>query len=67
MRVKLLVGRPEAGRFLQPGDEHDYPQDEALRLISGGYAAPVAAAKVERAVKPPAPERRKAAKREPRG
>lgn len=37
---------------LQPGDEHDFPDDEAIRLINAGYAVPVAGTKIETAVRP---------------
>jgi hypothetical protein len=58
--VKLLVGRPCGGLTLKPGDECDLPQDEAVRLIARGDAVPVAEAAVERAVKKPIRETRKA-------
>lgn len=32
------------------GDEYDLPQDEAVRLLSAGFAVPVAEPVVERAV-----------------
>jgi len=54
----MLVGLSGPTLSLGPRDEHDFPQDEALRLISAGYAAPVAEIQIERAVAPPAPERR---------
>ena len=58
MLVRMLVGLSGNQYSLGPKDEHDFPQDEALRLISAGYAVPVAELKVERAVAAPAPERR---------
>ncbi len=59
MRVRLLVGRPSAGKIIESGAEHDFPQDEAIRLISVGNAVPVVEDKIERAVAQPAPEIRK--------
>lgn len=58
MLVKMLVGI--SGRFytLEPGDEFHFPDDEADRLVSAGYAVPVVELKTERAVREPAPERR---------
>ena len=44
---------------LQPGDEHDFPQDEAMRLASAGYAVPACGPHYETADAAPAPERRK--------
>lgn len=58
MLVRLTTGLSGPAYSLGPGDERDFPQDEALRLISAGYAVPVSERKVERAVKAPAPERR---------
>lgn len=58
MLIKMLVGLSGPALLLQPGDEHDFPQDEALRLVSADYAVPVSEKKVERAVQMAAPERR---------
>ncbi|TDH35716.1 hypothetical protein E2A64_10290 [Pseudohoeflea suaedae] len=58
MLIKMTVGLSGVEYSLNPGDERDFPQDEAIRLIEAGYAAPVAERKVEKAVKAPAPERR---------
>lgn len=62
MLIRMLVGLSGTAYTLGPGDERDFPQDEALRLISAGYAAPVAEIKLERATVAPAPERRRAKK-----
>lgn len=51
---------------LDPGDEHDFPQDEALRLITAGYAVPVSDVQLEHAVPAPVIERREDAAWEPR-
>lgn len=60
MLVRMLVGISGPLYTLGPGDEFHFPQDEAMRLISAGFAAPVAEVKIERAVVAPAPERRTA-------
>ena len=54
----MLVGLSGPAYCLEPGDEHGFPQDEAMRLITAGYAVPAAEVIVERAVAAPAPERR---------
>lgn len=59
MRVKILVSLA-GGVTLSPGDVFDFPKDEALRLISAGYALPHADTKVEVATKAPVAERRQA-------
>jgi hypothetical protein len=41
---------------LEPGDEREFPQDEAVRLIAAGFAVPVATTEVELAVKNPVVE-----------
>ena len=51
MKVRLLVGRPFEGKILQAGEEPDLPEDEAIRLVSGGYAVPVDEDATEKAVK----------------
>ncbi|SCW80592.1 hypothetical protein SAMN02927924_03030 [Sphingobium faniae] len=43
---------------LSPGDEHDFPDGEALRLIEAGFAVPIAGGKVERAVRRKPAEKR---------
>lgn len=53
----MLVGLTGA-ISLQPGDERDFPQDEAVRLVSAGFAVPVAEAILERAAKAPPREKR---------
>ncbi|MBZ9973503.1 hypothetical protein LB517_28135 [Mesorhizobium sp. BR1-1-12] len=53
MLIKMLVGLSGSAYSLGPGDERDFPQDEALRLISAGFAVPVAEEKIERAVAVP--------------
>lgn len=58
MLVKMLVGLSGPAYSLAPGDERDFPQEEALRLIAAEYATPVAGKTIERAVVAPAPEKR---------
>ncbi len=59
MLVRMCTGLSGPHYILSPGDEHDFPQDEAVRLIEAGYAVPVAGEKVGRAVrKTPAKETR---------
>ena len=58
MNIKMLVGLSGNEYSLAPGDEHAFPDVEAIRLIDAGYAVPVAEVKNERAVAQPAPERR---------
>ncbi len=52
MLVRMVVGLAGPTTSLAPGDEADFPQAEALRLIEAGYAVPAVEAKIERAVKP---------------
>lgn len=54
----MLVGLSGPTINLMPGDEADFSQDEAMRLIKGEIAVAVAEAKIERAVKRPAQEKR---------
>ena len=52
MMVRMVVGLAGPTTSLAPGDEADFPQAEAVRLIEAGYAVPMVEAKIERAVKP---------------
>lgn len=52
MKVRMAVGLSGPAVCLSPGDEAEFEQAEALRLIAAGYAVPVEARKVEKAVKP---------------
>ncbi len=58
MHIRMLAGLSGNEYSLSPGDERDFPDAEAIRLIAAGYAVPVAEVRVERAVAQPAPERR---------
>lgn len=64
MRIKLLVGLSGPAFTLNPGDEREFPQDEAVRLVAAGFAVPVSEPKIERAILDAPAERRK--KRETR-
>lgn len=52
MMVRMAVGLVGPTTSLAPGDEAEFPQAEAVRLIAAGYAVPVVEAKIERAVRP---------------
>ncbi len=55
----MTVGLSGPTLTLSPGDEHDFPDAEAKRFVAAGFAVPVMAEKVERAVKrAPAKEKR---------
>lgn len=56
----MLVGLSGPATNLSPGDEYDFPNDEALRFIEAGFAVPVVEIQRERAVKKPITEKRKA-------
>lgn len=58
MRVRLLVGLSGPAYNLAPGEEFDFPQAEAARLVDAGYAVPAAERKIERAVVAPVLEKR---------
>lgn len=58
MRVRLLVGLSGPAYSLGPGDEQDFPQSEAIRLIQAGYAVPIEERRAEQAIKPATPEQR---------
>lgn len=58
MKIKMLVGLAGPNYALSPGDEREFPDAEAIRLIDVGYAVPATAARVEITMRPPAPETR---------
>lgn len=62
MKIRMLVGLAGNEYALSPGDEREFPDKEAIRLIDAGYAVPVAEEKTERAVAQPATEKRKKGK-----
>jgi hypothetical protein len=58
MLIRMLVGLSGPAYTLSPGDERDFPPDEAARLIAAGYAVPASEQPIERAVRRRAPEKR---------
>lgn len=58
--VKLLVGLSGPAGTLEPGDDYECDQWEASRLIERGFATPIVAPRIERAVAAPVVEKRKA-------
>lgn len=54
----MTVGLSGPTMTLNPGDERDFPQEEAVRLIAAGYAVPVVERQIERAVAEPVAETR---------
>lgn len=66
MLIRLTTGLSGPAYSLGPGDERDFPQDEALRLIAAGYAVPVTEVKVEHAVQAPVVETRPSGRKKAR-
>ena len=61
MKLQMLVSMAGADFALNAGEETErFTGAEATRIIAAGYAVPVAEPTIERAVKSPAKERRKA-------
>lgn len=58
MKIRMTVGLSGNKYSLAPGDEYEFPDGEAIRLVEAGYADPVAEQKVERTVALPVAERR---------
>lgn len=58
MLIRMLVGLSGSEYSLGPGDERDFPDAEAIRIVEAGFAVPVVEHPVEKAVKTPAIERR---------
>ena len=58
MKIKMLVGLAGNEYSLAPGDERDFPDGEAIRLVAAGYAVPAVAKKAEHAFGQPVTERR---------
>lgn len=58
MKIRMTVGLSGNEYSLGPGDERDFPDAEAIRLIDAGFATPVAEVKIERAMAETASERR---------
>lgn len=64
MRVRMEVGLSGPAINLSPGDEHEFPDAEAVRLIAAGYAVPAEAREIEMAVEDRVAERRGKRKRD---
>lgn len=58
MKIKLLVSLAGTYEAFNAGDEHDWDDADAIRLIEAGFAVPVSELKIERAVAAPAAEKR---------
>lgn len=54
----MLVQLSGPAMQLEPNDERDFPQEEAIRLVRAGYAVPVAGTEIEAAVLPSSAETR---------
>lgn len=50
MLVRMTVELAGRDFFLAPGDEMEFPDAEAVRLVAAEYAVPVATQEIERAV-----------------
>lgn len=58
MEIRVLVGLSGNEYSLSPGDQRDFPEKEAIRLIEAGFAVPVSEKRVEHAVRDAPAERR---------
>jgi hypothetical protein len=58
MKIRAMVGLSGNEYSIAPGDEREFPKDEAIRLIEANFAVPVADVPIERAVKDAPTERR---------
>jgi hypothetical protein len=58
MLVRMTTGLSGPAFSLSRGDERDFPDGEAIRLINAGYAVPVEARQAEFTTLPPAAETR---------
>jgi hypothetical protein len=56
MLIRMTVGLCGPTMTLEPGDEREFPQDEAVRLIAAGFAVPVVTTAIEIAVADPVME-----------
>lgn len=50
MLVRMLVQLSGPGMLLEPGDEREFQDAEAMRLIAAEYAVPVVGCDSERAI-----------------
>ncbi len=58
MRVRMLTGLSGPAYSLARGDEREFSDAEAIRLVEAGYAVPVADTGRETATRPAPPEKR---------
>ncbi|MEQ1956007.1 hypothetical protein [Mesorhizobium sp. CN2-181] len=58
MMVRLNTCLSGNAYCLLPGDEHEFPDDEAARLITAGFAVPVTDRKMETTTKKRVSEKR---------
>lgn len=58
MKIRMSVGLSGNEYSLAPGDEREFPDAEAIRLVEAGFAIPIAEVKIERAVAGTGSERR---------
>lgn len=59
MKIKMLTGLSGPEYNLAPGDERDFEDAEAIRLVSAGFAVPAEAAPSETTSKKAAAKTRK--------
>lgn len=67
MIVRMVVGLSGPTLSLEPGDERDFPRDEAIRLLKAGYAVPVLERRIETTDAPPAHEIRRRGRQRKQG
>lgn len=60
MNIRMLTGLSGPAYNLAPGDEREFEDAEAKRLVGAGFAVPAPKAKRETATKKPADETRAA-------
>ena len=58
MKIRMTTSLAGVDFALAPGDERDFENSEAVRLISAGFAVPVDQPEIETATKKVAAEKR---------
>lgn len=58
MKIRLTTSLAGPAYTLSPGDEKDFPEAEAIRLIEAGYAVPAEPEKETATKRPLAKEKR---------
>lgn len=58
MKLRMLSSIAGVDFALAPGDEREFDEAEAVRLIEAGFAVAVIEAKIETSVRKPAAEKR---------